>query len=154
MQQCLFRLTPAGCSWLSPVPDGWHLWHRTVGLIPWVSKLWPVVAGLLYILQCLSPCRCTKIVIWKIPIWCLTFLVYPRCVLHWRADQSYMRQPVLPTWWRLVTADTPTPTQSHPHPHNHNHTHTNFFALFSSLEINAKVSNHGCMIFLFWKWRD
>ncbi len=53
-----------------------------------------------------------------------------------------------------------TPTQSHPHPHNHTHTHpltttsTPIFELFSGFEINAKVINHGCMIFLFWKWRD
>ncbi len=39
--------------------------------------------------RCMVSYRCTKLVIWKIPVWCLTFLVYPRCVLHRRADQPY-----------------------------------------------------------------
>ncbi len=76
MQWYLFRLTPARRSCLSPIPDGWQLWNKMVGLIPWVSKLWPVVTELLYILRCTVPCRCTKVVIWKIPVWCLTFLVF------------------------------------------------------------------------------
>ncbi len=80
MQRYLFRLIPAGHSWLSPIPDGWHLQNKMVGLIPWVSKLWSVVAELSNILWCMVPCRCTKVVIWKIPVWCLTFQVYPRCV--------------------------------------------------------------------------
>ncbi len=108
MQLYLFRLTPAGHSCLSPIPDGWQLRNKMVWLIPWVSELWPVVVELSYILQCTVPCRCAKVVIWKIPIWCLTFLVYLRCVLHWRADQPYMWQPILPTYWRLGTALFPT----------------------------------------------
>ncbi len=80
MQWYLFRLIPARRSWLSPSPDGWHLQNKMVGLIPWVSKLWSVVAELSNILWCTVPCRCTKVVIWKIPVWCLTFQVYPRCV--------------------------------------------------------------------------
>ncbi len=84
-----FRLTPVGHSCLSPIPDGWQLQNKMVGLILWVSELWPVVTELLYILQCTVPCRCSKVAIWKIPIWCLTFLVYPRCVLHQRADHIY-----------------------------------------------------------------
>ncbi len=116
MQWYLFRLTPAARSWLSPIPDGWHLQNKMVGLIPWVSELWSVVAELLYILQCMVPCRCTTVVIWKVPVWCLTFRVYPNCVLHQRADQWYMWQPVLPTKWWLGTALFPIKISVSLHP--------------------------------------